>query len=180
MKIRIPLLIVLSFALVFAVAGQSGLKADPAVQKMVNEVSAEKIEEYIRKLASFGMRNTLSAQDDPKRGLGAAGDSIYAEFQKNSKDCGDRWIVEKQSFTQPKAARIPEPTVLINVVATLRGAADPDRVYVVSGHYDSMCSSPTDGQCDAPGANDDASGTAAVIELARVMSRSKFDATIIF
>ena len=70
--------------------------------------------------------------------------------------------------------------MLTNVVATLRGTTDPDRVYVVSGHYDSMCSSPTDGQCDAPGANDDASGTAAVIELARVMSGSKFDATIIF
>ncbi len=180
MKIRIPLLMAISFALVFAVAGQSGLKADPAVQKMVNEVSAEKIEEYIRKLASFGTRNTLSAQDDPKRGIGAARDWIYAEFQKISKDCGDCLTVEKQSFTQPKAARIPEPTVLTNVVATLRGAADPDRIYVVSGHYDSMCSSPTDGQCDAPGANDDASGTAAVIELARVMSRAKFGATIIF
>src|SRR5690606_21236508 len=179
-KIRIPLLIVLSFALVFAVAGQCGLKVDPAVLKMVNEVSAEKIEEYIRKLASFGTRNTLSAQDDPTRGIGAARDWIYAEFQKISKECGDCLIVEKQSFTQPKAARIPEPTVLTNVVATLRGTTDPDRVYVVSGHYDSMCSSPTDATCDAPGANDDASGTAAVIELARVMSKNKYDATIIF
>ena len=181
MKIRVPLfLVAISFALSITVAAQVELKPDPAIQKMVNEVSAETIEEYIRKLASFGTRNTLSAQDDPKRGIGAARDWIYAEFQKISKDCGDCLVVEKQSFTQPKAARIPEPTVLTNVVATLRGTTDPDRIYVVSGHYDSMCSSPTDGQCDAPGANDDASGTAAVIELARVMSGSKFDATIIF
>jgi Zn-dependent M28 family amino/carboxypeptidase len=88
--------------------------------------------------------------------------------------------VEKQSFTQPKANRIPEPTVLTNVIATLKGMTDPNRIYVVSGHYDSMCTSPTDAKCDAPGANDDASGTATVIELARVMSKRKFDATIVF
>ena len=88
--------------------------------------------------------------------------------------------VEKQSFTQPAGGRIPQPTVLTNVIATLKGTSDPEGIYVVSGHYDSMCSDPRDGKCDAPGANDDASGTAAVIELARVMSKRKFDATIVF
>ena len=88
--------------------------------------------------------------------------------------------MRKQSFVQPKSNRIPEPTTLTNVFAILKGTADPTRVYVVSGHYDSMCTSSTDAKCDAPGANDDASGTAVSIELARVMSKRKFDATIVF
>jgi hypothetical protein len=147
---------------------------------MLRSVSANRIESDIRKLVSFGTRNTLSTQDNPNRGIGAARDWIFNEFEKISRDCGGCLIVEKQSFTQPKAPRVPEPTLLTNVIATLKGSTDPDRIYVVSGHYDSMCSSPTDAACDAPGANDDASGTAAVIELARVMSKHKFDATIIF
>lgn len=90
--------------------------------------------------------------------------------------------VEKQSFEQPKAARVPEPTMITNIVATLKGTQpeSESRIYIVSGHYDSMCTSPTDAKCDAPGANDDASGTAAVLEMARAMSKYKFDATIIF
>lgn len=153
---------------------------DAAIQKMLKEVSAKNIETSIRKLVSFGTRNTLSEQNNPTRGIGAARDWIFAEFEKISKDCGGCLTVEKQAFEQPKANRIPEPTILTNLVATLKGTTDPTRIYVVSGHYDSMCSSPTDGKCDAPGANDDASGTAAVIELARVMSKQQFDATIVF
>src|SRR5688572_13496173 len=155
-------------------------QADPEIQKMVREVSARNIEASIRKLVSFGTRNTLSEQDNPNRGIGAARDWISSEFERFNRECGGCMVVEKQSFTQPKANRIPEPTVLTNVIATLRGTTDPGRTYVVSGHYDSMCTSPTDAKCDAPGANDDASGTAAVIEMARVMARQKFDATIIF
>jgi Zn-dependent M28 family amino/carboxypeptidase len=147
---------------------------------MVKEVSAKNIEATIRKLVSFGTRNTLSEQDNPTRGIGAARDWIYAEFQKISSECGGCLDVQKQSFVQPKANRIPEPTTLTNVFAILKGTTDPTRVYVVSGHYDSMCTSPTDAKCDAPGANDDASGTAVSIELARVMSKRKFDATIVF
>ncbi|MEO8041503.1 MAG: M20/M25/M40 family metallo-hydrolase [Acidobacteriota bacterium] len=147
---------------------------------MVKEISAKNIEASIRKLVSFGTRNSLSEQDDPTRGVGAARDWIFAEFQRINTDCGNCLNVEKQSFLQPKANRVPEPTTLTNVVATLKGTTNPERVYVVSGHYDSMCTSPTDAKCDAPGANDDASGTATVIELARVMSKRKFDATIVF
>lgn len=155
-------------------------KPNAEIARMLKEVSAKRIESDIRKLVSFGTRNTLSEQDNPARGIGAARDWIFSEFQKISNDCANCLTVEKQTFLQPKANRIPEPTNLTNVLATLKGAGDPTRVYVVSGHYDSMCSSPTDGKCDAPGANDDASGTAAVIEMARVMSKRKFDATIIF
>jgi len=147
---------------------------------MLKEISAKNVEASIRKLVSFGTRNTLSEQDNPTRGIGAARDWIFSEFQRFNVECGGCLIVEKQSFTQPQGGRIPQPTVLTNVIATLKGTTDPARIYVVSGHYDSMCTSPTDAKCDAPGANDDASGTAAVIELARVMSKRKFDATIVF
>ena len=174
----------LTFALLslgVTVIGQAPrTKPDPEVAKMIKEVSARNIEASIRKLVSFGTRNTLSEQDNPTRGIGAARDWIFSELQRINSECGNCLVVEKQSFLQPKANRIPEPTTLTNVMATLRGTTKPDRVYVVSGHYDSMCTSPTDAKCDAPGANDDASGTAAVIELARVMSKRKFDATIVF
>lgn len=155
-------------------------KPDPAIAQMVKEVSAKNIEATIRKLVSFGTRNTLSEQNDPNRGIGAARDWIYGEFVKISKDCGGCLDVQKEAFVQPKANRVPEPTTLTNVYAILNGTTDKDRIYVVSGHYDSMCTSPTDAKCDAPGANDDASGTAVSIELARIMSKHRFDATIIF
>lgn len=158
------------------------VKGNQQISRLVREIDAQNIERSIRKLVSFGTRNTLSAQDDPIRGIGAARDWLFSEFSKAAEASGGRMTVEKQTFEQAKAARVPQPTMLTNVVATLRGT-QPDsaqRVYVVSGHYDSMCSSPTDAKCDAPGANDDASGTAAVLEMARVMAKYKFDATIVF
>lgn len=158
------------------------VRGNPDIPKIVAEMSARRIEASIRKLVSFGTRNTLSEQNDPNRGIGAARDWLYAEFQKAAAESGGRMTVEKQSYEQPRAPRIPQPTVVTNVVATLKGTQSEStaRVYVVSGHYDSMCSSPTDAKCDAPGANDDASGTAAVLEMARVMAKYKFDATIVF
>ena len=151
---------------------------------MLREVDARNIERTIRELVSFGTRNTLSSQDDPARGIGAARDWIYREMQRYSRDSGGRLKVELQTYEQPagRFQRIQKATKLTNIVATLPGtqAESKDRAYVVSGHYDSMCTSPTDATCDAPGANDDASGTAAVLELARVMSKRQFDATIIF
>jgi hypothetical protein len=154
------------------------------IAAMLREIDARNIERTIRKLVSFGTRNTLSAQDDPARGIGAARDWIYQQMQAYSRDSGGRLKVELQTFEQQpgRFQRIQKATRLTNIVATLPGtqAESKDRVYVVSGHYDSMCTSPTDAACDAPGANDDASGTAAVLELARVMSKRQFDATIIF
>lgn len=155
---------------------------NPQIPRIVAEINPKNIENTIRKLVSFGTRNTLSQQDDPNRGIGAARDWLYAEFQKAAAQSEGRMTVEKQTFEQQKAARVPQPTMLTNIVATLKGTQPEsiNRVYVVSGHYDSMCGSPTDAKCDAPGANDDASGTAAVLEMARVMARYKFDATIVF
>src|SRR6266581_5233234 len=155
---------------------------NPQIARLVSEVDPRNIERTIRKLVSFGTRNTLSDQNDPNRGIGAARDWLYSEFQKAAAESGGRMTVEKQTFEQPKAARVPQPTMLTNIVTTLKGTQPEsvNRVYVVSGHYDSMCNSPTDAKCDAPGANDDASGTAAVLEMARVMAKYKFDATVIF
>lgn len=155
---------------------------NPQIARLVSEIDARNIERTIRKLVSFGTRNTLSEQNYPNRGIGAARDWLYGEFEKIAAASGGRLTIEKQAFEQAKAARVPQPTMLTNIIATLKGtqAESINRVYVVSGHYDSMCTSPTDAKCDAPGANDDASGTAAVLELARVMSKYKFDATIIF
>jgi hypothetical protein len=152
------------------------------VQRIVAQINPKNIEQTVRKLVSFGTRNSLSEQDNPTRGIGAARDWIYSEFVKVSETAGGRMTVEKQSFQQGKAARVPEPIMMTNVVATLKGsqAESANRMYVVSGHYDSMCTSPTDAKCDAPGANDDASGVAAVLEMARAMAPFKFDATIVF
>ena len=152
------------------------------IARIVLEIDSRNIERTILKLVSFGTRNTLSTQTDPNRGIGAARDWLFSEFSKVAQQSGGRMTVEKQTFEQPKAARVPEPTMVTNIVATLKGTQSESsaRTYIVSGHYDSMCTSPTDATCDAPGANDDASGTAAVLEMARVMAKYKFDATIIF
>ncbi|HEX6043346.1 MAG TPA: M20/M25/M40 family metallo-hydrolase [Pyrinomonadaceae bacterium] len=152
------------------------------IANIVREIDARNIERTIRQLVSFGTRNTLSEQNDPKRGIGAARDWLYAEFLKAAEASGGRMTVEKQSYEQAKAERVPQPTIITNVVATLKGTQpeSTDRIYVVSGHYDSMCNTPVDAKCDAPGANDDASGTAAVLEMARVMAKYEFDATIVF
>ncbi len=147
---------------------------------MLKKVSAKKLKEYNLKLVSFGTRNTNSAQRDPKRGIGAARDWIFEEFKRISADCGGCLKVEKQVYLQTKGRRIPKHVYITNVIATLQGTKNPDRTYVVSGHYDSMCGDSSDGECDAPGANDDGSGTAAVIEIARVMSKMKFDASVMF
>jgi len=163
-------------------ARRSAPARNRAISNIVREIDARNIEATIRKLVSFGTRSTLSEQNDPKRGIGAARDWLYTEFLKAAEASQGRMTVEKQSYEQQKAARVAQPTIITNVVATLKGSQPEatDRIYVVSGHYDSMCGSPTDGKCDAPGANDDASGTAAVLEMARVMAKYEFDATIVF
>jgi hypothetical protein len=179
-RLLLPVFLSVLAAVSVADAQRDSRTGDPEVRRMLAEVSAKRIEADINKLVSFGTRNTNSAQDDPKRGIGAARDWLFSEFEKINSECGGCMTVEKQTYLQEKANRVPKPINLTNVFATLKGTTDPDRIYVVSGHYDSMCGNPSDGECDAPGANDDASGTAAVLELARIMSKRKFDATIIF
>ncbi|HTN27473.1 MAG TPA: M28 family metallopeptidase [Burkholderiales bacterium] len=154
----------------------------PLIQKMTAQVSAERIEARIRKLVSFGTRNSLSDPDSETRGIGAARRWIKAELEKCSADSGGRLQVAFDEHLVESGPRIPKPTKIVNVVATLPGSQAESRArhYVVSGHYDSMPSSPIDPEKDAPGANDDASGTAVSMELACVMSRYEFDATLVF
>jgi hypothetical protein len=166
-----------NFALVFLLA------ATP-IPQMLRRVDAHRIEKTIRTLVAFGTRNTLSTQDDPKRGIGAARDWLYQQFQDVAKTSDGRMTVELQTFEQAagRYPRIAASTKVTNVVATLRGTQteSANRIYVVSGHYDSMCTRPTDAECDAPGADDDASGVAVALESARVMAPHKFNATILF
>lgn len=159
-----------------------GRQPSPDIRAMLREISSRNIERTINKLVSFGTRNTLSSQDDPTRGIGAARDWLLDEFRKAAAPSGGRMTVELQSYVQGVAPRIPVPTPITNVVATLRGNSPDsvDRTYVVSGHYDSMPTNVIDITSDAPGANDDASGVAAVLEMARVMATRTFDATIVF
>ncbi|GGK97905.1 M20/M25/M40 family metallo-hydrolase [Streptomyces flaveus] len=150
------------------------------LRALLGEIDPDRIEATVRRLASFGTRHTLSSQDDPKRGIGAARDWILAEMKSYAKASGGRMTAELQSYVQQPANRIPTATRITNVVATLRGSVTPDRIYVVSGHYDSRCSDPMDATSDAPGADDDASGVAVAMELARVMAGRRPAATIVF
>jgi hypothetical protein len=161
---------------------QISLHNNAQIEKIVSEISPANIEATIRKLVSFGTRHTLSDAESPTRGIGAARRWIREEFDRYSRESGGRLLVTEDEFMQPPANRVPKETKLVNVVATLPGimAESKDRILVVSGHYDSICSPLSDITCDAPGANDDASGTAAVMEMARVMSKYQFDATIVF
>lgn len=157
-------------------------KLNPQIEKIVSEISTQNIEAIIRKLVGFGTRHTLSTHDDPNRGIGAAARWIKEEMDRYSQASGGRLQVVNDEFIQPVTQRFPREAKLINIVATLPGtqAESKDRIFVVSGHYDSICSPFSDTECDAPGASDDASGTAAVMEMARVMSKYQFDATIVF
>jgi hypothetical protein len=153
------------------------------VREALRAVSARRLEGYDRALVGFGTRHTLSDQDDPARGIGAARDWIKGQFDAIAARAGGRMSVELQGYVQePAPPRIPVPTRITNVVATLRGTdpASADRVYVVGAHYDSRVTDVLNAEDDAPGANDDASGTSAVIELARVLSRVPSEATIVF
>ena len=152
------------------------------VRDMLRKVDDDSLERIDRALVGFGTRHTLSTQDDPNRGIGAARDWIKSEFDKAAATSGGRMTVELQSYIQEPASRIPVPTRITNVMATLRGTdpASADRVYVVGAHYDSRVSDVLNATSDAPGANDDGSGTAAVIELARVFAPRPTESTIVF
>ena len=122
---------------------QTSARLNPQIEKIVSEISAANIEANIRKLVSFGTRHTMSEQDNPTRGIGAARRWIKEEFEKYSREAGGRLQVTEDEFMQPAGGRITKETKLVNVVATLPGvqAESKDRLLVVSGHYDScVCS----------------------------------------
>lgn len=164
------------------VFAQTIIQRDAAIEKMVKEISADSLQSYIKTLVAFGTRNTLSTQADAKRGIGAARNWVLQKFNAIAAQSDGRLSAFIDTTTlPPDGRRIDRPVLLGNVVATLQGTNPADnRIFLISGHLDNMRSSPTDSIGDAPGANDDGSGTAAVIECARVMSRYSFPATIIF
>jgi hypothetical protein len=176
----------LSILLLACAGAQAAPLADAAlparqadVDAIMREISPQRIHAYVDKLVSFGTRHTMSETESDTRGIGAARRWIKAELER----CGaGRLDVQFQSHVHPVANRITRPTEIVNVVATLPGTqpASKDRYYVVSGHYDSRVTDVMNYTADAPGANDDASGTAAVIEMACVMARHKFDASLVF
>jgi hypothetical protein len=161
---------------------RGGPPVSPDTREMLRSISADRIENSIHTLVGFGTRHTLSTQTDPNRGIGAATNWLFDQMQQIAATSGGRMTVEKQSFVQPVSNRIPVPTVITNVIATLHGtqAASANRVYLVSGHIDSRVTDVLNATSDAPGADDDGSGVATVLELARVMATHRFDASIVF
>ena len=185
MRARAPILIAAALASAAAAGDPPPAPRgapDAEIQELVGAVSAERIQRSIFVLASFKTRHTLSDPLPSGDGIGGAASWIHAEFERASKEAGGRLKVELDAFEQhPSPPRIMQQVPITNIVATLPGT-DPDsgRTLVVSGHYDSMPTSVLDATSAAPGADDDASGTAAVLELARVMSHYRFPATIVF
>lgn len=179
---RFLLLISVLTSGMYCIAQPSIIKQDMMIKKMVDEVSDKNIESYVRKLVSFETRNSMSDTLSATTGIGAARNWIRSEMARYSRESDGRLKAEFDVFTQPAdGRRVAVPTVMKNVLGILPGT-DPldDRVFIVSGHYDSRASDVNDAKSFAPGANDDASGTATVMELARVMSKHKFNCTIIF
>ncbi|HLB00310.1 MAG TPA: M28 family peptidase, partial [Bacteroidota bacterium] len=170
---------------------------DPRVGEIVSAISADSIRATVNALAGFGTRHTLSDTADAARGIGAARRWIKQTFERYAGQSEGRMKVEYHRTIVQPSGRIPRPAGIVNIIATLSpgtaeragGATDPDgrsgpglpdRVIVVSGHYDSRASDVMDSTSDAPGANDDGSGTAVVLELARVLSGYRFHSTVIF
>ena len=142
-------------------------------------VSQSRLEADVARLVAFGTRHTLSSQDDPKRGIGAARKWAEAEFRKTSAACGGCLeIVLPETMVQGE--RVPTPVRLVDVVAIQRGTERPNEVVIVQGHIDSRNSDAMDAKGEAPGANDDGSGTALVLEAARALACRKFAGTIVY
>ncbi|HEX8216837.1 MAG TPA: M20/M25/M40 family metallo-hydrolase [Allosphingosinicella sp.] len=146
---------------------------------IADQVSERQLRATVERLVGFGTRHTLSSQEHPTRGIGAALDWTEAEFRRYSRACGGCLQIARPSDVVT-GRRIPTPTRVTNVIAIQRGTADPNRVVIITGHIDSRVTDPMNATADAPGANDDGSGTAAVIEAARVLSRHRFPATIVY
>jgi hypothetical protein len=173
---------ILLFLFVNGAYAQKTIVRDPLISGMLTEVSATNLEQTINKLVSFKTRHSLSDTLSKTTGIGAARNWIKSEFERYNKDNGGKLQVSFDSFEQPAdGRRILKPVVLKNVVAVLPGTDPADkRMLMVCGHYDSRVTDVMNSKDFAPGANDDASGVAGVLELARVMSKKPFNTTIVF
>ncbi|KUJ22165.1 putative zinc metalloprotease [Mollisia scopiformis] len=166
-------------------SGQVGISyttqlPDTELTTILQEIDPLRIQAIIEKLVSFGTRHTLSTQTDPGRGIGAARDWLLGQYKGFAEESEERMEIELQSYVQGVANRISFLANISNVVATLKGSGDPERIVVISGHYDSRNTDVMNFVDDAPGADDDASGVAISLELTRVMAKHRPTATIIF
>jgi hypothetical protein len=151
------------------------------LKALLRAIDPDRIHATILRLTQFGTRHTASSQTDPVRGIGAATAWVYQQMQAIAATSGGRMTVQQQSFVQqPVAGRLLAATTITNVIATLPGTASPQRYYVVTGHLDSRVTDVTDSTSDAPGADDDGSGVACVLELARLFATHEFPGTLIF
>ena len=154
---------------------------DDRLRALLDQIDPARIRATIATLVGFGTRHTASSQTDPVRGIGAATAWVYKQFQAIAATSNGNMTVQVQTFVQqPVAGRIPVPTTIKNVIATLQGTAVPERFYVITGHLDSRVTDVLNYTSDAPGADDDGSGVAVVLELARLFATRQFPGTIIF
>ncbi|MEP6712127.1 MAG: M20/M25/M40 family metallo-hydrolase [Ferruginibacter sp.] len=175
-------LLPICFFVYSSLLAQTTIVRDASIEKMVKEVSADSLKSYITALVALGTRNTLSTQTNPKRGIGAARTWVLNKFNQFASQSNGRLTAFIDTTTlQPDKRRVDTVLLLGNIMATLKGTDPADnRIFVISGHLDNMRTNVLDRTGDAPGANDDASGTSAVLECARIMSKRSFAATIIF
>lgn len=162
------------------VFAQSFSRLDPApLDAMAADVRADSLKADLTRLVRFGTRHTASDVKSEKRGIGAARRWVEAEFRTLANACGGclEIALPEETFTSD---RLPNPTKVVDVLAIQRGTSDPGRVIIISGHIDSRVSDVLDAKSDAPGANDDGSGTVAVLQAARVLSKHRFPATLVY
>src|SRR5579859_2783653 len=157
-----------------------GQVPDPGLRALLREVDPARIKATILRLVQFGTRHTASSQTDPVRGIGAATAWVTEQMQAIAATSSGRMTVQQQTFVQPVSSNIPVPTTITNVIATLKGTASPERFYVITGHLDSRVTDVLNFTDDAPGADDDGSGVAVVLELARLFATRQFPGTLIF
>jgi hypothetical protein len=166
-------------AALLAAAPAAAQPANPPLRAIADQVSQQALHATVERLVAFGTRHTLSVRDNPTRGIGAALNWTEAEFRRISQGCGGCLTIVRPS-DRVTNRRIPTPSIVEDVVAIQRGMTDPNRVIVITGHIDSRVTDIMNATSDAPGANDDGSGTAAVLEAARILSRYRFPATIVY
>ena len=180
MKIIRPLTLLTFSASLSLQAAQPEYVDQPQLHDIAANVSAQRIEQDIEKLVSFGTRHTLSETESDTRGIGAARRWIKAEFERISAACGNCLEVYYSSATISGEKRIPDPVEVVSVIAVQRGVSDPDRYVLMSGDIDSRVSDVMDATSDSPGANDNASGVAGTLEAARVLSQYRFNGSIVY
>ncbi|MBB3861177.1 hypothetical protein GGQ88_002449 [Novosphingobium hassiacum] len=164
----------------YFLVGISLILSHAAMAAPEDTISQARLRADVERLVGFGTRHTLSVQDDPVRGIGAARDWAEAEFRKTSRGCGGCLEIVKPERMVSGGDRVPVPTRLVNVVAIQRGTERPNEVVIVQAHIDSRVSDILNATSDAPGANDDGSGVALVMEAARVLSQSRYAGTIVY